>query len=68
MTAAVTAHPGPHFGSQLIAVDLGGTAIKLGRFDQEGTLLAELEVPTPQPSVPGAVAVAITEAVERIDP
>ena len=53
---------------QLIGIDLGGTAIKLGRFDGEGTLLAELEVPTPQPSVPGAVAVAIAEAVAHLDP
>jgi glucokinase len=55
-------------GSQLIGIDLGGTAIKLGRFDRLGTLLEDLEVPTPRPSVPGAVAVAIAEAVERIDP
>ncbi len=55
-------------GSQLIGIDLGGTAIKLGRFDRRGTLLADLEVPTPRPSLPGAVAVAIAEAVERIDP
>jgi glucokinase len=52
----------------VIGIDLGGTAIKLGRFDGEGTLLAKLEVPTPQPSVPGAVAVAIAEAVGRLDP
>lgn len=54
--------------TQLIGIDLGGTAIKLGRFDQQGQLLAELEVPTPQPSMPGAVAVAITEAVQQLDP
>lgn len=53
---------------QLIGVDLGGTAIKLGRFDRAGTLLEALEVPTPRPAVPGAVTVAITEAVARIDP
>ena len=53
---------------QLIGIDLGGTAIKLGRFDSAGQLLAELQVPTPQPAMPGAVAVAITEAVQRLDP
>jgi glucokinase len=53
---------------QLIGVDLGGTAIKLGRFDRAGTLLEALEVATPRPAVPGAVTVAITEAVARIDP
>ena len=41
--------------AQLIGVDLGGTAIKLGRFSVEGQLLAELEVLTPQPPMPGAV-------------
>lgn len=53
---------------QLIGVDLGGTAIKLGRFSAAGALLAELEVPTPQPAMPGAVTVAIAEAVARLDP
>ena len=32
---------------QLIGVDLGGTAIKLGRFDRQGQLLAEAQVATP---------------------
>ena len=54
--------------TQLIGVDLGGTAIKLGRFSFEGELLAELEVATPQPAMPGAVVMAIVEAVQRLDP
>ncbi len=54
--------------SQLIGVDLGGTAIKLGRFSEDGTLLAELECPTPQPALPGAVTVAIVEAIAALDP
>ena len=54
--------------TQLIGIDLGGTAIKLGRFDAAGQLLAELQVPTPQPAMPGAVAVAIREAVQQLDP
>ena len=54
--------------TQLIGIDLGGTAIKLGRFDPAGQLLAELQVPTPQPAMPGAVAVAIREAVQQLDP
>jgi glucokinase len=49
-------------------VDLGGTAIKLGRFTVEGQLLAELEVPTPQPPMPGAVVIALVEAVQQLDP
>ena len=53
---------------QVIGIDLGGTAIKLARFDPSGTLLAELEVATPQPAVPGAVTMALCEAIEQIDP
>ena len=53
---------------QLIGVDLGGTAIKLGRFARDGSLLQALEVPTPRPAMPGAVTVAIAEAVQRLDP
>ena len=54
--------------TQLIGVDLGGTAIKLGRFSLEGKLLTELEVPTPHPPMPGAVVMAIVEAVQQLDP
>ena len=54
--------------NQVIGIDLGGTAIKLARFTADGDLLAELEVPTPQPAVPGAVTMALCEAVEQLDP
>jgi glucokinase len=53
---------------ELIGVDLGGTAIKLGRFSSDGDLLAEAEVPTPQPAMPGAVTTAIVEAIDSLDP
>ncbi|MFM8545417.1 MAG: ROK family protein [Vulcanococcus sp.] len=53
---------------QLIGIDLGGTAIKLGRFSRSGELLAELQVPTPQPAMPGGVVLVIVEAVQRLDP
>ncbi|MFM7634134.1 MAG: ROK family protein [Cyanobacteriota bacterium] len=52
----------------LIGVDLGGTAIKLGRFNRSGELLAALELPTPQPAMPGAVTTAIAEAIPQLDP
>jgi len=60
--------PRSQASGDLIGIDLGGTAIKLGRFSAAGVLLAELEVPTPQPAMPGAVTVAIADAVARIDP
>ena len=53
---------------QVIGIDLGGTAIKLARFTAAGELLAEMEVPTPQPAVPGAVTIALCEAIEQLDP
>ena len=54
--------------AQVIGVDLGGTAIKLARIRADGTVLAEAQWPTPQPAVPGAVTMALCEAIEQIDP
>ncbi|WP_320676537.1 ROK family protein [Prochlorococcus sp. MIT 1300] len=51
-----------------IGIDLGGTAIKIGRYDQKGKSFAEAEFMTPQPPMPGAVTVALCEAVSFIDP
>lgn len=53
---------------QVIGIDLGGTAIKLGRFTAAGDCLQELTVPTPQPATPAAVADAIAQAVALVDP
>jgi glucokinase len=47
----------------VIAIDLGGTAIKLGRFDIHGTCLESITVPTPQPSLPDPVIQAMVEAI-----
>lgn len=60
--------PAPSCSAELIGVDIGGSAIKLGRFNREGDLLAESTVPTPQPSMPGAVCMAVVEAIEALDP
>ncbi|MEB3271807.1 MAG: ROK family protein [Synechococcus sp.] len=62
-------HPGRGDGAgELIGIDVGGTAIKLGRFSRAGELLAEAELATPSPAMPGAVSMAIAEAVEALDP
>ena len=53
---------------QVVGIDIGGTALKLARYDAEGSALAELERPTPQPATPGAVTIALTEAVQQLDP
>jgi glucokinase len=60
--------PPPSPAPELLGIDIGGTAIKLGRFDRQGTLLAESTVPTPQPQVPGAVCQAVVDAVAALDP
>lgn len=53
---------------EVIGIDLGGTAIKLGRFRRDGTCLQSLSVPTPQPAVPGAVVEAMVYAIASLSP
>ncbi len=53
---------------QVIGIDLGGTAIKLGRFTQDGTCLQSLSAPTPQPATPDAVLAVMVEAIAAVDP
>ncbi|WP_042342522.1 ROK family protein [Calothrix sp. PCC 7507] len=54
--------------SQVIGIDLGGTAMKLGRFSQDGTCLQSLTVATPQPATPKAVLAVMVDAIAQIDP
>ncbi len=54
--------------SQVIGIDLGGTAIKLGRFDRDGNCLQSLTVATPQPSTPEAVLAVMVDAIAQVDP
>jgi glucokinase len=53
---------------EVIGIDLGGTAIKLGRFNQNGDCLQSLTIPTPQPAKPTAVLDAMVNAIAIIDP
>lgn len=54
--------------SQVIGIDLGGTAIKLGRFSRDGSCLQSLTVPTPQPATPEAVFAVMVDAIAQLDP
>jgi glucokinase len=54
--------------NEVIGIDLGGTAIKLGRFGRDGTCLASLTVPTPQPATPEAVIAEMVAAIAQLDP
>ena len=53
---------------EVIGIDLGGTAIKLGRFTPDGTCTQSLSVPTPQPARPEAVIDTIVYAIEKLAP
>jgi glucokinase len=48
---------------EVIGIDLGGTAIKLGRFLADGTCLNSHTMPTPQPSTPEEVLAALVEGI-----
>jgi glucokinase len=54
--------------TNVIGIDLGGTAIKLGRFTADGNCLQSLTVDTPQPATPQAVLSQIVDAIAQIDP
>jgi glucokinase len=51
---------------EVIGIDLGGTAIKLGRFRQDGTCLQSMSVATPQPATPTAVVDVMVEAITSL--
>ncbi|MEP6517591.1 ROK family protein [Microcoleus vaginatus] len=53
---------------QVIGIDLGGSAIKLGRFSENGLCNQSLTVPTPQPATPEAVLAAMTDAILQLNP
>lgn len=53
---------------QVLGIDLGGTAIKLGRFTVRGECLQTLTVSTPQPATPEAVLASMAAAIDEIDP
>lgn len=53
---------------EVIGIDLGGTAIKLGRFRQDGACLQSLSVPTPQPATPEEVLAVMVAAIAQLDP
>ncbi|HAX88138.1 MAG TPA: glucokinase [Cyanobacteria bacterium UBA11370] len=53
--------------TEVIGIDLGGTAIKLGRFREDGTCIESLTVETPQPSIPTAVVDAIATAITQLN-
>ncbi|OKH40448.1 glucokinase [[Phormidium ambiguum] IAM M-71] len=53
--------------AEVIGIDLGGTAIKLGRFSEDGKCQQSLTVPTPQPATPEAVIQAMVTAINSLE-
>jgi glucokinase len=52
----------------VLGIDIGGTALKLGRFDREGNCLQLLTLDTPQPGTPDAIIEAIEAGINTLDP
>ena len=52
---------------EAIGVDLGGTAIKMGRFVEDGTCLEKISIATPQPAIPQPVVEAIASGVKQLN-
>ncbi len=53
--------------SNVIGIDLGGTAIKFGRFLRNGNCTATLTLPTPQPSTPEAVRETLIAGIDQLN-
>lgn len=52
----------------VIGVDLGGTAIKMGRFSPQGNCLNVVTLPTPHPPHPEVVLKAVVQGIQELDP
>jgi glucokinase len=53
--------------NQVLGIDLGGTAIKLGKFLQDGTCLETITIATPQPANPEPVIQAIAQGIDQLN-
>jgi glucokinase len=53
---------------EVLGIDIGGTGIKLGRIQVDGTCRVSLQVATPQPSTPEAVLEVLVQAIAELDP
>ena len=53
--------------TDVIGIDLGGTGIKAGRFQADGTCVEERQIATPQPSTPTSVAKAIANIANELN-
>jgi glucokinase len=73
MTQVFSARPATGFdpvlgADQVLGFDVGGTALKLGRFDLAGNCLQQATLATPRPSRPKPVVEALLQGLAMIDP
>jgi glucokinase len=54
--------------SFVIGIDIGKTAIKMGRFSQDGTCLESMSFVPPQPIFPEFLLPKLVEAINQLDP
>ena len=52
---------------RVLGVDLGGTAIKIGKFLRDGTCLTSVSLATPQPATPQPVIDAIAQGIKQLN-
>lgn len=52
---------------EVIGIDLGGTAIKLGTFREDGPETASITIATPQPATPQEVFQAMVAAINKLN-
>ena len=52
---------------EVIGIDLGGSAIKMGRFVEDGTCLESITIATPQPANPRPVVNAIAQGIKQLN-
>ena len=53
--------------TEVIGVDLGGSGIKLGRFEPNGYCLESITIATPQPALPEPVVTAIARGIKQLN-
>jgi glucokinase len=57
-----------HMTPQVIGIDIGGSALKLGRYDVQGHCYQSLTIPTPQPATPQSVLEILVSSLPQIIP
>ena len=67
--AGISKKRGTHMGLKCIGIDIGGTSVKLGIFEEDGTLVKKWEIPTRKEEngkyILGDIAASIRKTTEE---